>query len=140
QGKDDIYAYELHQNKLNLIKKSARRLGSTKIHSEPKDARSLQSVNKDETFDRSLIDAYCSGIGVIRSKPDLKCTITAKDIVQLKQVQHDILKHVAPLIKIGGKIVYSTCTIEKEENEWQVKAFLDKNKQFVVDDTFLTEV
>lgn len=140
QGKGEIYAYDLHQNKLNLIKKSASRLGITNIHTEAKDARSLQSVHKAETFDRVLIDAPCSGFGVIRSKPDIKYQKSEKDIVQLKQVQHDILKHVAPLVKIGGKIVYSTCTIEKEENEWQVKAFLDKNKQFVVDDTFLTEV
>lgn len=140
QGKGEIYAYDLHQNKLNLIKKSASRLGITNIHTEAKDARSLQSVHKAETFDRVLIDAPCSGFGVIRSKPDIKYQKSEKDIVQLKQVQHDILNHVAPLVKIGGKIVYSTCTIEKEENEWQVKAFLDKNKQFVVDDTFLTEV
>src|SRR5699024_1223772 len=82
----------------------------------------------------------CSGVCVIRSKPDIKYQKSEKDIVQLKQGQHDILNHVAPLVKIGGKLVYSTSTIEKEENEWQVKAFLDKNKQFVVNDTNLTEV
>src|SRR5699024_4764076 len=140
QGKGEIYAYDLHQNKLNLIKKSASLLGITNIHTEAKDARSLHSVHKAETLDRGIIHAPCCGFGVIRSKPDIKYQKSEKDIVQLKQVQHDILKHVAPLVKIGGKIVYSTCTIEKEENEWQVKAFLDKNKQFVVDDTFLTEV
>lgn len=140
QGKGDIYAYDLHQNKLNLIKKSASRLGISNIHTEAKDARTLQSVHEAETFDRILIDAPCSGFGVIRSKPDIKYQKTEKDIVQLKQVQHDILNHVAPLVKTGGKIVYSTCTIEKEENEWQVKAFLNKNKQFVVDDTFLKEM
>src|SRR5699024_3508764 len=100
----------------------------------------LKLVHEAETFDRILIDAPCSGFGVIRSKPDIKYQKTEKDIVQLKQVQHDILNHVAPLVKTGGKIVYSTCTIEKEENEWQVKTFLNKNKQFVVDDTFLQEM
>src|SRR5699024_10801783 len=131
QGKGVIYAFDLHQNKLNVMKGSASRLGITNIHTEAKDARSVQSVHKAETVERDLIDAHCSGFSVIRSIPDIKYQKSEKDIVQLKQVQHDILKHVAPLVKIGGKIVYSTCTIEKEENEWQVKAFLDKNKQFV---------
>src|SRR5699024_4659613 len=87
-----------------------------------------------------LIDAPCSGFGVIRSKADIKYQKSEKDIVQLKQVQHDIVNHVAPVVTTGEKIVYSTCTIEKAEKEWQVKAFLDKNKQFVVDDSLLTEV
>src|SRR5699024_4335254 len=125
---------------LNLIKKSASRLGITNIHTEAKDARSLQSVHKAETFDRVLIDAPCSGFGVIRSKPDIKYQKSEKDIVQLKQVQHDILKHIAQLVKIDGKIVYSTCTIKNEDNEWDVKAFLDQNKKFVVDYNLLKEV
>lgn len=140
QQEGDIYAYDLHENKLNLIKKSAHRLGINNVNVQAQDARTLQTVHEAETFDRILVDAPCSGFGVIRSKPDIKYQKTEKDILQLKQVQHDILNQVAPLVKTSGKIVYSTCTIEKEENEWQVKAFLEKNEGFVVDETFLTEM
>src|SRR5699024_10182575 len=92
QGKGEIYAYDLHQNRLTVTKKSASRLAITNIHTEATHRRSLQSLHQPQTFDRVLIDVPCSGFGVIRSKPDIKYQKSEKDIVQLKQVQHDILK------------------------------------------------
>src|SRR5699024_8286763 len=82
QGKGESYAYASHQNKLNLIRESASRRGITNIHTGAKDARSLQSVQTAEPFERVLSDAPCSGCGVIRSKPDIKSQKAAKAIVQ----------------------------------------------------------
>ena len=135
-----IHAHDLHQNKIKLIKKHADRLGLTNIDAQAMDARKLQTIYEDESFDRVLVDAPCSGFGVIRSKPDIKYQKQEKDIFQLKTVQRAILDQVAPLVKIGGKLIYSTCTIEKEENEWQIKEFLERYPQYQIDDTFLEEM
>ena len=104
-----IHAYDLHKNKLKLIENNAKRLGLTNIKVGQSDARKLQEVHQKESFDRILVDAPCSGLGVIRSKPDIKYNKRPEDIYKLHEVQVSILEHVAPLLKKGGKLVYSTC-------------------------------
>ena len=113
----EIYAYDLHQNKTKLIEKNAERLGLTNIKVGQHDARKLQSTHPEKSFDRILIDAPCSGLGVIRTKPDIKYEKELKDIEKLHEVQFSILEHVAPLLKDDGKLIYSTCTVEKLEND-----------------------
>lgn len=134
-----VHAYDLHDNKLKLIRDNTRRLGLTNIVENAKDARKLQEEFNKQKFDRIIVDAPCSGFGVIRSKPDIKYNKQLSDIEKLHTVQTDILESVAPLLKQNGKLVYSTCTVEIMENEDVVKAFLKRNDSFEVDEEFLIQ-
>lgn len=135
-----VHAYDLHANKIRLVKEQANRLGLDNIQVKTMDARKLQEVYPAERFDRILVDAPCSGFGVIRSKPDIKYAKTKQQIAKLPEIQLDILSHVAVLLHKGGKLVYCTCTMETTENEEVVKGFLDKYPEFTVDITFLQEI
>lgn len=135
-----IYAYDLHKNKVKLIAGHAERLGITNIVTKANDARNLQQVHELAFFDRILVDAPCSGLGVIRSKPDIKYNKQLEDIERLHTVQLEILQEVAPLLKKDGKLVYSTCTIELRENEQVVQQFLQMNPMYRVDTTFIDEM
>ncbi|MEI3606687.1 16S rRNA (cytosine(967)-C(5))-methyltransferase RsmB [Pseudogracilibacillus sp. SE30717A] len=139
-NKGTIHSYDLHKNKLKLIENNASRLGLTNIQVGQCDARSLQTVYKPETFDRILVDAPCSGLGVIRTKPDIKYNKNVEDINKLHDIQFAILEHIAPLLKKDGKIVYSTCTVDTTENEEVVRQFIKKHSNFYVDKTFLDEL
>lgn len=136
----DIYAYDLHKNKTKLIKQNAKRLGLTNLHVSQADARHLQDKHDAESFDRILVDAPCSGLGIIRSKPDIKYSKTEADINNLSHIQFDILNGLAPLVKKGGKLIYSTCTVDRLENNDVIKRFLQENPQFVLDPSFTNEV
>src|SRR5699024_6669262 len=104
------------------------------------DARKLTEIYEEDTFDRILLDVPCSGLGVIRSKPDIKYTKTKSDINQLSKVQDDIIFSSSPLLKKGGKLIYSTCTIAIEENLDVIKNFIKKNEEFTVDQSFFEEL
>src|SRR5690625_3166084 len=135
-NKGFIYAHDLHQNKLNLIEEKASKLKLNNIYTKQSDARVLQTFYPNETFERILVDAPCSGLGVIRNKPDIKYNKHIKDIKRLARIQLDILIAVAPLLQKGGQLVYSTCTVDPQENEEVVKRFLNKQKNFQVDPEF----
>lgn len=139
-NKGVVHAYDLHKNKTKLITDNAKRLGLTNIKVGQSDARNLQALHDNESFDRILIDAPCSGLGVIRSKPDIKYNKQVEDIQKLHDVQLAILNHVAPLLKTNGKLVYSTCTVDIIENEAVVKEFLSNHPNYVVDELFLKEL
>lgn len=83
-----------------------------------------------KSFDRVLVDAPCTGFGVLRRKPDIKYSKTEKDIERLSEIQLDILDEVSQLVKENGILVYSTCTIDHEENGAVAAAFLAKHPEF----------
>lgn len=132
----EVISVDLHQHKVRLINDNAKRLGLENIITSVSDSRNLQEKFKNESFDRILLDAPCSGLGVMRRKPDMKYTKTEKDIERLSTIQQDLLTSVTPLLKKGGILVYSTCTVDKEENEYTVKTFLENNPEFEGDLTF----
>lgn len=132
----EIISVDLHQHKVRLINDNAKRLGLENIKTSISDSRHLQEKFKTESFDRILLDAPCSGLGVMRRKPDMKYTKTEKDIERLSTIQQDLLMSVSPLLKKGGILVYSTCTVDKEENENTVKTFLENNPEFEGDLSF----
>src|SRR5699024_3014212 len=140
QNSGSVYAYDLHKNKVKLINKKASDLHLTNINAQQADARNLRNIHADESFDRILVDAPCSGFGVIRGKPDIKYNKQEKDVHQLAAIQADILDHVAPLLKKDGLLIYSTCTVDVEENENVVKNFLEKHKDFEVDASFIEDL
>ncbi|MCM2533464.1 16S rRNA (cytosine(967)-C(5))-methyltransferase RsmB [Neobacillus pocheonensis] len=132
----EVIAIDLHEHKVKLINDNARRLGLENIKTSVLDSRLVGEHFNEESFDKVLLDAPCSGLGVMRRKPDMKYTKTEQDIMQLSSIQQKLLKSVSALVKKGGILVYSTCTVDKEENEKTVAAFLKENPQFEEDITF----
>ncbi|BAM47677.1 16S rRNA (cytosine(967)-C(5))-methyltransferase RsmB [Amphibacillus xylanus] len=135
-----VYAYDLHQKKVNLVKRKAEQLGLINISTAAIDGRQLNQKYEPETFDRILVDAPCSGFGVIRTKPDIKYAKTAKDVDNLAHVQYELLEKIAPLLKKNGKLLYSTCTVDPTENEVVVTEFLINNQRYEVDPDFFKEL
>lgn len=126
-----VVALDLHPHKVKLIEDNAKRLHVEEvIEGRTMDARKVEDAFEDETFDRILVDAPCSGLGLMRRKPDIKYTKKPQDITQLKKIQLDILTSVAPKLKEDGLLVYSTCTITKEENQGTVESFLATHSNF----------
>lgn len=124
-----IIACDLYPHKTELIDKSCERLGITIVETRVNDAEKFNSEFKDK-FDRVLLDAPCSGLGIIRRKPDIKWTKDAADCSALAQTQYRMLRHAMHYVKCGGVLVYSTCTISRMENEQMVKTFLRENNNF----------
>lgn len=139
ENKGKLAAHDLHDNKLKLIRQQSKRLGITNMEVSRQDARKLSERYTQQYFDRILIDAPCSGFGVIRSKPDIKYSKQPEDVERLQEIQLAILQESAGLLKEDGKLVYSTCTISTKENEEVVQQFLQLHPEFQVDPDFLEE-
>ncbi|MFX0562275.1 16S rRNA (cytosine(967)-C(5))-methyltransferase RsmB [Bacillus pumilus] len=128
-----IVSLDLHEHKVKLIKQAAKRLNLTQIEAKALDARKAKDYYSEASFDRILIDAPCSGFGVIRRKPDMKYTKSPEDSARLAAIQQAILKEAAPLLKPGGTLVYSTCTMDPTENQQVIHAFLQEHQDFEPD-------
>lgn len=139
-NKGNIYAHDLHQKKIQLIDVKANNLQLNIIHATREDARQLRQHYQEHTFDRILVDAPCSGLGVIRNKPEIKYNKELADIKRLSDIQLAILTEVAPLLKQTGLLVYSTCTVEPIENEEVIRKFLKKHDMFKVDSLFFKQL
>ncbi len=126
-NKGRIIAADLHDKRVKLIEKAAERMGITIIETMQNDAKKFNS--QIQLADKILCDVPCSGFGVIRSKPELKYT-ELESIKKLPEIQYEILSTASKYLKKGGELVYSTCTINKEENDFVIDRFLKKNKNF----------
>lgn len=123
----ELYACELHDKRVKLIRNGAERLGLKSIKALQNDAKVYnESFPK---FDKILCDVPCSGTGVIRSKPEIKYA-DLKKFEGLPKIQYDILNTASKYLKVGGELVYSTCTVLKGENELVIDRFLKENKDF----------
>lgn len=129
-----IVAGDVYEHKLKRIAENAARLGIGSIETKLMDARSV-GARYPEQADRVLADVPCSGLGVLRRKPDARWHKTAAEADALPALQLEILASAAKAVKKGGVLVYSTCTIEPEENQEVVKAFLAAHPEFELDDT-----
>ncbi len=129
KNEGEVIACDLYPHKTELIDKSCERLGITIVKTRVNDAEKF-NAEFENGFDRVLLDAPCSGLGIIRRKPDIKWTKGASDCSALAQTQYRMLRHAMRYVKRGGILVYSTCTISKMENEQTVKTFLRENKNF----------
>lgn len=125
-----VISLDLHEHKVKLINENAVRLGLTNIETKAMDSRKVQEEFEGKTFDRILLDAPCSGLGVMRRKPDMKYTKKEEDLNRLQSIQLQLLDSVTPLLKPGGTLVYSTCTIDRSENDEVVTSFLQKHIDF----------
>ncbi len=135
-GSGHVNSLDLHPHKVKLIKKQAQRLNLRAIEAETLDSRNVADRFKAKSFDRILVDAPCTGFGVLRRKPDIKWSKKEDDIERITSVQKGILASQASLLKPGGKLVYSTCTIEGAENQEVVKQFLEEHPDFSLDESF----
>lgn len=120
---------DIYPHKIRLMQQTARRLGLSVMHPEQRDALLLREEDR-AAWDRVLLDAPCSGLGILRSKPDLKLHRTQKDLLDLTELQKNLLKTAAECVKPGGTLVYSTCTINPGENEENVRWFLANFPEF----------
>lgn len=124
KGEGSLVSVDLHPHKVKLIADQATRLGFTNIETRTWDSRELTNEYDEESFDRILVDAPCSGLGVIRRKPDIKYTKKEEDFASLQKIQNRLLDEAFKLLKPNGLMVYSTCTIDEVENVGTVNAFL----------------
>lgn len=124
-----IFAGDIYEHKMKLIHDASNRLGLTCIQATLADATSF---DYQQSFDYILADVPCSGLGVIHHKPDLKYQMTLNKIENIKHLQKEIVEHIIQFLKPGGTLVYSTCTINKEENEYFIKKFLSEHPNFSI--------
>lgn len=124
-----VVAWDLHPHRVKLVEEAAKRLDITIIEPEVHDA-GVYCKELDEKFDKILLDVPCSGLGVIRKKPDIKWTRQESDIAELVGIQEKLLEVCFHYLKPGGRMVYSTCTVLKQENEEQIEKFLKKHSEF----------
>lgn len=132
QNSGEILAWDIYEHRTKLIRQNADRLGISIIKTEERDA-TVYDENLNEKFDKILLDVPCLGIGVIRRKPDIKWQRKYEDIKEIAQIQENILSICSRYLKKGGFLVYSTCSIFKEENEDIIYKFLNKNENFEID-------
>lgn len=132
-NKGTIIARDIHDHKLRLIEKNAERLGITIIRTENFNGSDLDEKLLNRA-DKVLVDAPCSGLGVIRRKPEIKYKKQSYDIRTIMFLQYDILKNASRYVKLCGELVYSTCTINPEENEEIIRRFLDCNPNYILID------
>ncbi|WP_127534150.1 16S rRNA (cytosine(967)-C(5))-methyltransferase RsmB [Paenibacillus kobensis] len=131
--KGRVVANDVHPHKQALIEQQAERLGLSSVQAVTGDAAELGERFSLASFDLVLLDAPCSGFGVIARKPEIKWTKTEDDVAAIASIQERLLESAAGLVKPGGRLVYSTCTIEREENELQVERFLAKHPEYELD-------
>ncbi|GFR37797.1 ribosomal RNA small subunit methyltransferase B [Insulibacter thermoxylanivorax] len=130
----EIWANDIHEHKQALIEAQVRRLGLSSVRTRVGDAANLAEEFPAEHFDRILLDAPCSGLGVIRRKPDIKWRKSSEEIAELANLQLHLLIQAAKLLKRGGILVYSTCTVDPAENEQVIRRFLADHPEFTADE------
>lgn len=123
-----ITSFDIHENKLSLVRKSAERLGITTLNTVARDGRDLDESLVDSA-DKVICDVPCSGFGVVAKKPEIRYKELSLSQA-LPQIQYDILSNACRYVKKGGTLVYSTCTIFSEENEDNVNRFLSEHPDF----------
>jgi len=134
-NKGKIISVDKYDAKISMMQKTGERLGATNIEFVIDDATDFQNeLVTSQKFDKILLDAPCSGLGVLSKKPEIRWKREPEDIFQLAELQKKLLNNAANYLKDGGVIVYSTCTTEQEENMEVVKDFLEKHPEFKIDD------
>ena len=129
QNKGKIEAWDIHEHRVKLVQKNAKRLGIDIIKTDVQDAMKFNEKYV-EKFDKILLDVPCLGIGVIKRKPDIKWQRKQEDIEKITNIQKNILQNCSKYLKPNGILVYSTCSILKDENMKIIEEFLNKNREF----------
>jgi 16S rRNA (cytosine967-C5)-methyltransferase len=125
----NIMSFDIDGQRLNLLKESCQRLGISIVQAIEADARQIDEETK---ADRILVDAPCSGLGVLRRRVEARWRRTPQQIQEFSQLQYNILNSVSSHVKNNGVLVYCTCTIEPEENQQVIEKFLKSHPEFHV--------
>lgn len=127
ENKGKILAWDIHSHRVDLVEENAKRLGINIIEAIKKDACKYDSKYENK-FDKILLDVPCMGLGVCKRKPDIKWQKSEEEISEITKVQQNILQVCSKYLKRGGELVYSTCSILKEENEDIIEKFLEEER------------
>ncbi|QER42849.1 16S rRNA (cytosine(967)-C(5))-methyltransferase RsmB [Thermodesulfobacterium sp. TA1] len=134
QDKGTIWAFDLYEWRIEKLKENFQRLGLKLPQVFVGDVVEKLNEIKPPLFDRILIDAPCTGTGVIRKHPDIKWARTEEDFLKIPERQLRLLEGLSPFLKKGGIMVYATCSLEPEENEEVMQKFLQSHPEFVIED------
>ena len=135
ENRGEIIAIDIHQHKIKIIDTNMKKLGIDIVKATVMDAR---NVNKQgRKFDKILVDVPCSGYGVIRKKPEILYSKNRENIEELAKLQLEILNSAADILKDGGELIYSTCTITDEENTNNIEKFLKEREEFKVEKLYI---
>lgn len=136
-----VTALDIHEKKLRLVKQNAQRMGvANHVKTQALDARKAKDYFSAQQFAKILVDAPCSGLGLMRRKPEIRYTKNKKDLFNLRKIQLEILDCVSPLLSANGELIYSTCTITQEEDEDVVKEFLKNHPEFKLEPFALPKI
>ena len=130
-GAGRVYAWDVHEHRVTLIRATAHRLHLENVRPVVRDAAVLKE-DLVGTMDAVLLDAPCSGLGVMDNKPDIKYRATPESVKELTEIQEKLLDTCCQYVKRNGTFVYSTCSVLPEENGEQVKRFLEKHPEFAI--------
>ena len=128
----NIDAWDIHEHRIKLIEQNCERLGINIVKTKIQDAS--KEIEPLKEYSKILLDVPCLGIGVIKRKPDIKWQRREEDVKKISKVQYEILEKCAKYLKKGGDIIYSTCSILKEENEDVIEKFIKNNSNFKIID------
>lgn len=133
-NKSPITAFDKYEQRVEMIKRGAKRLGCPQIRAQQCDLEEPPEFLAEESFDRILLDAPCSGLGVVRRNPESRWNKSRATIKELAALQLQILFNIAPLLRPGGKLLYSVCTFSQQETDDVVSAFLEQQPRFELED------
>lgn len=125
----EVIAADIHEHRVNLIESYAKRMGKNNVTAVRLDS-GVYREEYDAKFDKVLVDAPCSGTGVLKDNPDIKLNRKAEDVRSLSEIQHVVLSNCARYVRTGGNLIYSTCSVLKSENQGIIDKFLSENDEF----------
>lgn len=137
ENRGELLALDIYPHKLKLIEENCHKCGVDIVRTVKMDARKLKEQGKK--FDKILVDAPCSGYGVLRKKPEAIYNKNSENVEELAKLQFEILESASQVLKADGELVYSTCTILKEENGENIKKFLEKYPNFKTVELYIPE-
>ncbi len=126
----EIIALDKYPRRVELIEQGAQRLGCTSISARQWDLTEAPDFFEAQSFDRVLLDAPCSGLGVLRRNPEGRWNKSPANLRELADLQRQILENIAPLVKLGGKLLYSVCTFSHIETDAVIDSFLEDHPEF----------
>ncbi len=132
QNQGSITAVDLYPKRTELIEKGAQKAGCTNIRTLSCDGREIAQYLPQHSFDKVFVDAPCSGLGVLRHKPEIKRSVTPSSLDEIQKIQAELLDAASEMVKEGGELIYSTCTLNTKENEKQAEAFLERHPEYIL--------
>ncbi|KAJ3676387.1 hypothetical protein LUZ60_003799 [Juncus effusus] len=133
KGKGKVWAVDVNEGRLRMLREAAKRYGlGGVIETVHSDLRSYQGGSGVKS-DKVLLDAPCSGLGVLSKRADLRWNRGLEDLEELTKLQDELLDSASLMVKPGGVLVYSTCSIDSEENEGRILSFLERNPEFAIE-------